>query len=270
MGGEYARRLPTELETKILQYIADEGDGHHPALVECALVCKAWTEHVRPHLYYTLNMNTLRGSRQFEILREYPYLRPFVRDFRWPRVVFPRSLYYFDASDEDVIKDVAPAVMKLRFRGVDYRILQPPLRDTIPTFANIKELDMTGSILEEWTTVVRVISSFPLLSILAMPRMAAFRTAAFQDGHSEISYPPPRRLAHIKLAFGCETETVSWIRKGSPIPDIQTVEAESQIDSNVLEKLLSSLGGSLRHLIIYIDPSRAFLQLSPRGQGFFD
>jgi len=44
------------------------------------------------------------------------------------------------------------------------------------------------------------------------------------------------------------------------------VEAESQIDSNVLAKLLRSLGGSLRHLIIHIDSSRAFLQLSPRIQ----
>jgi len=29
MGEEYARRLPTELEIKILQHIADEGEGHH-------------------------------------------------------------------------------------------------------------------------------------------------------------------------------------------------------------------------------------------------
>ena len=174
MGEEYSKRMPTELEIKILQHIADEGKGHHSALVECALVCKAWTEHVRRHLYYYINMNTLRGSRQFDILREYPYLRPFVRDFKWPRVVFQRSLYCFDTNDADFIKDVAPAVMKLRFRGVDYRALQPPLRDTIPTFANIKELDMTGSIFEDWMTVVRVISSFPLLSTLAMPRMAFF------------------------------------------------------------------------------------------------
>jgi len=270
MGEEYSKRLPTELEIKILQHIADEGEGHHPALVECALVCKAWAEHVRPYLYYSINMDILRGSRQFTILREYPYLRPFVRDFKWPRMEIERSLYRFDAGDADVIKYVAPAVMKLRFRGVDYRTLQPPLRDTIPTFANIKELDMTGSIFEEWTTVVRIISSFPLLSTLAMPRMAAFRTATFQDDHYEISYPPPRHLAHIKLASGCETETVSWIRNGSPIPDIQTVEAESQIGSNVLAKLLGSLGGSLRHLIIHIDSSRAFLQLSPRSQGLFD
>ena len=140
---------------------------------------------------------------------------------------------------------------------------------------------MTGSIFEDWTTVVRVISSFPLLSTLAMPRtepflddvsyppLAMLRTDPFLDDHSEVSYPPPRRLAHIKLASGCEAETVGWIRKGSPIPDIQTVEAGSQIDSNILAKLLRSLGGSLRHLIIHIDPSRAFLQLSPRSQGLF-
>ena len=264
MGEEYSKRLPTELEIKILQHIADEGEGHHRALVQCALVCKAWTEHVRPHLYYTLNMNISRGSRQFEALREYPYLRSFVRDFKWPRTEIERSLYCFDAIGADIIKEVAPTVMKLRFRRVDYRFLEPPLGNTIPTFANIKELDMMGSIFEDWTTVVRVISSFPLLSTLAMPR-----TATFKDDHSEISYPPLHRLAHIKLAFGCETETVSWIRKGSPIPDIQTVEAESQIGSNVLAKLLGSLGGSLRHLIIHIDSS-AFLQLSPRSQGLFD
>jgi len=264
MGEEYSKRLPTELEIKILQHIADEGEGHHPVLVGCALVCKAWTEHVRPHLYYSINMNTSRGSRQFEVLREYPYLRPFVRDFKWPRTEIKFTLYCFDASDADIIKDVAPTVMKLRFRRVDYRFLKPALRDTIPTFANIKELDMTGSIFEDWMTVVRVISSFPLLSTFAMPR-----TLGFLDDHSEVSYPPPRRLAHIKLAFGCETETVSWIHKRSPIPDIQTVEAESQINSNVLEKLLRSLGGNLRHLIIHIDSDRAFLQLSPRSQGLF-
>ena len=262
MGEEYARRLPTELEITILQHIADEGEGHHRALVQCALVCKAWTEHVRPHLYYTLNMNILKGSRQFKTLREYPYLRPFVRDFKWPRTGVEKTLYCFDVSDVDIIKDIAPAVMKLRFRRVDHSFLEPPLWDTIPTFANIKELDMTGSLLEDWTTIVRVISSFPLLSTLAMPCMTSF-----DDDHSEISYPPPRRLAHIKLAHGCETETVDWIRKGSPIPDIQTVEAVNLIDSDVLSELLRSLGGSLRHLIIYIDLFRAFLQLSPRSEG---
>jgi len=126
--------------------------------------------------------------------------------------------------------------MKLRFRHSDHSSLKPPLKDTIPTFANFKELDMTGSLVEDWTTFVHVISSSPLLSTLAMPSVTYF-----EDDHSEISYPPPRRLAHIKPAHGCETETVDWIRKGSPIPDIQTVEAESQIGLNVLAKLLGHL-----------------------------
>jgi len=165
-----------------------------------------------------------------------------------------KSLYSFDASDADIIKGVAPAVVKLRFRHVDHSFLKPPLKDTIPTFANIKELDMTGSIGEDWTTFVRVISGFPLLSTLAMPCITSF-----DDDLSDISYPPPRCLAHIKLAHRCETETVDWIREGSPIPDIQTVEAVNQIESNVLAKLLRSLGGSLRHLIIYFDLIRAFL-----------
>ena len=86
------------------------------------------------------------------------------------------------------------------------------------------------------------------------------RTVLFQDDgpdDPEISYPPPSRLVHTKLASGCEAETVSWIRKGSPIPNIQIVEAESAIDSSVLATLLRSLGGGLRHLIIYIDSNRA-------------
>jgi hypothetical protein len=81
------------------------------------------------------------------------------------------------------------------------------------------------------------------------------RLVTFQDDDPEISCPPPSRLVHIKLASGCEKETVGWIRKGSPIPNIHTVEAESGIDSNVLAKLLRSLGGDLRHLIIHIDSS---------------
>jgi len=108
MGEEYVRRLPTELEIKVLEHIADEGEGHHPAHVECALVCKAWTEHVRPHLYYTLNMNILKRSRQFKTLREYPHLRPFVRDFKWPSTGYGRALYCFGAIDADIIKGVAP------------------------------------------------------------------------------------------------------------------------------------------------------------------
>jgi hypothetical protein len=257
MGEEYARRIPPELEIEILQHIADEGDGDHSrwsALVQCALVCKAWTEHVRRHLYYAINMNKLGGSLQFESLRQYAHLRPYVRDFKWPRTELAGSLYCFDASDADIIKEFAPAVMKLRFRRVDYCSLEPPLKEAISTFANIKELDMTESIFEDWTTVIRVISSFPFLATLAMPR-----TAVFQDDDPKISYPPPNRLVNIKLASGCEAETVSWIRKGSPIPSIQTVEAEGKIDSNVLAKLLRSLGGSLQHLIIHINRRRAFL-----------
>jgi len=267
MEGEYAKRVPTELEIKILQHIADEDEGDHSrwsALVQCALVCKAWTEHVRRHLYYAIDMNVLGGSLRFESLRQYAYLRPFVRDFKWPRTELGGSLYCFLGKDAHIIKEVAPAVMKLRFRRVDYRFLNPSLKEAISTFANIKELDMTGSIFEDWTTVIRVISSFPFLATLAMPR-----TAAFQDDGPKVSYPPPSRLVHIKLASGCETETVRWIRSGSPIPSIQTVEAESQIDSNVLAKLLRSLGGSLQHLIMHINSRRAFLPLGSRRQTYF-
>ena len=255
MEGEHTKRIPTELEIEVLQHIADE-DEHDSsrwrALVNCALVCKAWTGHVRSHLYYAINMNTFRGFLQFGRLHEYNHLQPFLREFTWPR-----RIYRFDGSDTCTIKGIAPTVTKLRFRGVDYQSLDPPLKDAMSTFTNIKELDMTGSIFENWTTVVRVVSSFPLLAILVMPC-----TSNFQDDNldgPEISYPLPSRLVHIKLASGCETETVSWIRKGSPIPDIQTVEAESVIDSNVLAKLLRSLGGGLRHLIIHIDSTRAFL-----------
>ena len=259
MGEEYARRMPTELEIKILQHIADEDeadDSRWSALVQCALVCKAWTEHVRRHLYYAINMNKLRGSLQFNSLRQYAHLRPFVRDFKWPRTEMGGSLYYFTTSDADIIKEIAPAVMKLRFRRVDHRFLLPQLKEAISAFTNIKELDTTWSLFEDWTTVIRVISSFPFLTTLALPR-----TAAFDEEDLEHLYPPPSRLTYIKLAFGCEAETIRWIRTGSPSPSIQTVEAESQLDPNVLSKLLRSLGGGLQHLIIHIDSYRAFLPL---------
>ena len=256
MGEEYGKRIPTELELEILQYIADEDEGDRSrwhALINCALVCKAWTGHVRTHLYYAINMNFSRGSRQFEHLRDYTHFRPFLREFTWPQT---HSFYCFDASEADIIKDIADTVTKLRFRKVDYESLAEPLKEAISTFTNIKELDMTGSIFEDWTTVVRVISSFPFLATLAMPNIDTFPGDG-PDG-PEISYPPPSRLVHIKLASGCGAETVGWICKGSPIPNIQTVEAESRVDSNVLAELLRSLGGGLRHLIIHIDSHRAF------------
>ena len=195
-------------------------------------------------------MNTLRGSRQFKHLREYTHLRPFLREFTWPR---EKSLYCFNTRDANIIKNLATTVTKLIFRGADYQSLTPPLREAISTFVNIKELDMTGSTFKDWNTAVRVISSFTFLAILAMPRIVPF-----QDDGPEISYPPPSRLVHMKLASGCEKETVSWIRKGSQIPNIQTVEAESGISSNVLVELLRSLGGGLRRLVIHIDSCRAF------------
>ena len=260
MGEEHGKRIPTELEIEVLQHIADEDEADRArwlALINCALVCKAWTQHARGHLYHAINMNLSRGSRQFERLREYTHLRPFLREFTWPRTEDEESLHWFEASDANIIKNVAPTVTKLRFRRVDYWSLEPPLREAISTFTNIKELDMTGSFFGDWTTVVRVISVFPFLATLAMPSTDIFRD---HDPKSpEISYPPPpRRLVHIKLAFGCEAETVDWIRKGSPIPNIQTVEVESKIDSIVLGELLRSLGGCLRHLVIHIGPLRTF------------
>jgi len=39
------------------------------------------------------------------------------------------------------------------------------------------------------------------------------------------------------------------------MPDIQTLEARGQIDSNVLAQLLGSLAGSLHHLVIHINPA---------------
>ena len=254
MGDEHWRHIPTELEREILQHIANEDEGDHSrwlALINCALVCKAWTGHVRSHLYYAIDMNTLQGSSQFERLREYTHLRPFLREFTWP---WGKSVYCFNAGDAEIILNFAPTVTKLIFRRADYQSLTPPLREAISTFSNIKELDMTGSIFKDWTTVVRVISSFTFLAILAMPRIATFQ----EDG-PELSYPPPSRLVRIKLASGCEAETVSWIRKGPQIPNIQTVEVESGIDSNVLAELLRSLAGDLRHLIVHIDSNRASL-----------
>jgi hypothetical protein len=152
--------------------------------------------------------------------------------------------------------------MKLRFRRVDYCSLGS-LKEALSTFTNIKELDMTESIFEDWAIVICVISSFPFLTTLAMPH-----TAFIRDDGPKNSYPPPSRLVNIKLASGCEAETVSWILKGSPIPSIQTVEAGSKIDPNVLAKLLRSLGGSLRHLIICIDQCRAFLLWAGRHNTF--
>ena len=256
MGEEHGKRVPTELEIEILQHIADEDEHDRSrslALINCALVCKAWTGHVRTHLYYAVNMNFMRGSLQFERLREYTHLRPFIREFTWPQ---KRSFYCFNAGDADIIKDIAPTVTKLRFRRVNHWSVEPPLKEAISAFTNIKELDLTGSDFIDWTTVVRMISGFPFLTTLAMPDTENFQG----DGpdSSEISYPPPSHLVHIKLTSGCEAETVGWIRKGSPIPNIQTVEAESGVDSNVLAKLLRSLGGGLRHLIIHIDSLRAF------------
>ena len=260
MGEEHRKRVPTELESEILRHIADEDERDHSrwlALISCALVCKAWTRHVRSHLYYAINMNAIRGSVQLKYLHVYTHLRPFLREFTWAQTELIQSTYCFNASNADFIKEVAPTVTKLRFRRVNYSSLKVPLREAISTFANIKELDMTGSIFEDWTTVVHVISSFPFLSRLAMPSIATFHDDGPDD--PEISYPPPSRLVYIKLAPGCEAETVRWIHRGSPIPNIQTVEAGSQIDSKVLAELLRSLGGGLRHLVIHIDPSRASL-----------
>src|SRR5882757_5273205 len=128
MGEEHRKRVPTELEIEVLQHIADEDEGDRSrwlALINCALVCKAWTGHVRAHLYYAVNMNFLRGSRQFEHLREYTHLRPFIREFTWPRTP---SFYCFNASDADIIKDIAPTVTKLRFRRVNYWSVEQPLK----------------------------------------------------------------------------------------------------------------------------------------------
>ena len=264
MGEERTKRIPTELEIEVLQHIASEDESDRSrwrALVNCALVCKAWTGHVRSHLYYAINMNTTRGLYQFQCLHKHKYLRPFLREFTWP---WKMLSYRFNANDADIIKDIAPTVTKLRLLKVDHPSLDPSLREVISTFTNVIELDMTGSTFKNWTTVVHVVSSFPFLAKLAMPY-----TSTAQDDNPDdpkISYPPPGRLVHIKLAFGCETEIVSWICQGSPIPDIQTVEAESKIDSSALSKLLRSLGGSLQHLIIHIDSRRAFLISGSRLQ----
>jgi hypothetical protein len=271
MGEKHAKRIPAELEIEVLQHIANEDRGDHSrllALVNCALVCKAWTGYARSHLYYAIDMNLLRGKRQFECLREYTHLRPFLREFTWPQRNVVGALYRYDARSAGVFKDAARTLTKFIFRAIDHHHLDPRLKEAISTLTNINELDMTGSTFENWTTVVQFVSSFPYLATLTMPSTTTFQDDDSPDGH-EVSYPPPSRLVHIKLTSGCETETVSWICRGSPIPNIQTVEAQGNIDSNVLAKLLRSLGGRLRHLIIPIGSSRAFLILGSRLQDSF-
>jgi hypothetical protein len=279
MGEEHAKRIPTELEIEVLQHIADEGEDDHSrwlALINCALVCKAWTGYARGHLYYAINMNSSRGIRQFERLREYTHLRPFLREFTWPQ---KSSSYSFNSRDADIIKDVAPTVRKLKICRVNHQYLEPRLERAIYAFTNINELDMTGSIFENWTTVFRVVSSFPFLATLAMHRTSTFLQDDNDDDRPdrpdgtdgpEISDPPPpSRLVHIKLAPGFARETVSWICTSSPIPNLQTVEVDSRIDPNVLARLLRPLGRRLRHLIIHIDSLRAFLVLRSRCQILF-
>jgi hypothetical protein len=265
MGEEHARRIPTELEIEVLQHIADGEEGDHSrslALVICALVCKAWLGYARSYLYYSIDMNHSRGKRQFERLHEYTHLRAFLREFTWPQIDSEVQLNCHYADYAGIIKDIAPTVKKLRLRILDHNCLEPSLKEAIFTFTNINELDMTLSMFEDWTTVVRIVSSFPFLATLAMP----YGIWTFEhDDDPEIPHPPPPScLVHIKLASGCETQMVSWICTGSPIPNIQTVEAESKVDSYVLAKLLRSLGGRLRHLIIHIDLRCAFLILGSR------
>jgi hypothetical protein len=257
MGEEHAKRNPTELEIKVLQHIADEDEGNHScwhALVNCVLVCKAWARHVRSQLYYAGNMNNLKGIVQFEYLCQCTHLWPFLREFTWPQ----KSSLYLSTSNPDIIKNVAPTVTKLRFRRVDHQYLEPWLKEYLSTFTNINELDMTGSTFESWTTVVRIVSGFPLLATLAMPCTSTFQDDDGPNGPKVLYPSPPSRLVHIKLASGCEAEMVSWICRGSPIPNIQTVEAESKIDSKVLARLLRLLDGSLWHLIIHIDSHMCF------------
>src|SRR5260370_26245110 len=148
MAEEYSKHLPTELESKILQYVAD-GDESDRSLFNCALVCKAWAEHAQRLLYYAINMHNSRGREKLHRLGQYPYLRPFVRHVKWPRPRKDGEVHRFDA---DVIKDVAPWVMKLSFREVYYHALERSLREDISAFTNVQELDMTGSELENWTT----------------------------------------------------------------------------------------------------------------------
>jgi len=248
LKSRFSNTSPTKMRMTILVGLL--------SIVNCALVCKAWTGHARSHLYYAANINGFRGLSQLERLCKYTHLRPFLQEFTWPR----ESMLSLNASDADIIKDISPTVTQLRFRGVDHRCLEPRLQEAMSTFTKINKLDMTGSIFQNWTAVVRVVSSFPLLATLAMPITS---TCQDDDGFNgpRISYPPPPgHLVHITLASGCEAETVSWIRKGPSIPNIQTVEVESKIDSKVLAKLLRSLGGRLRHLIIHIDSNRACSQ----------
>jgi len=272
MGEGHAKRIPTELEIKVLQYIAGEDEEDHSRwldLVNCALVCKAWTEYARSHMYYAIDMNILRGNIQFERLREYTHLRPFLREFTWPQMNVVGPLYHYDATSADVIKDIAPTVTKLIFRKIDHRQLDPRFQEAISTFTNLNELDMMGSIFENWTAVVRVISSSPFIATLALPSIPTPHHDNGPDG-PEISYPPhPSHLVHIILAPGCSTEAVDWICRESPIPNIQAVEAQSEVDSKALAKLLRSIGGSLQHLMIHMSPNRAFLALGSCRQNLF-
>jgi hypothetical protein len=268
MGEEPTKNIPAELEIKVLQHIANEDEGDHSrwlALVNCALVRKAWTGYARGHLYYAIDMNFWRGNLQFESLCEYAHLRPFLREFTWPQGTVSR----YDPRSADVIKDAAPTLTKFIFRKIHHQYLDPRWKEAISTFTNLTELDLMGSIFENWTAVVSVLSSSPFLTTLAMPSISTTHDGDSPDGPDgpEISYPPPpSRLEHIILAPGCETETINWICRASPIPNIQGVEAQSEVDSNMLAKLLRSLGGNLRHLMIHISPNRAFLVLGSRRQ----
>ena len=105
------------------------------------------------------------------------------------------------------------------------------------------------------------ISGFPFLATLATPDVVNLDSDSpgiLCPPPGRIMHTPPSRLVHIKLASGCKAEAVGWICKGSPIPDIQTVETEYGMDSMVLEKLFRTLGGGLRHLIIHIGSYCAF------------
>ncbi|EED77586.1 predicted protein [Postia placenta Mad-698-R] len=229
-----------------------------PTLVACALTCRAWTPKSRRNLFYSLDFHSTKQlTRLSRLLKTRPNLVNLVKQLS----VAPDAAHLNLASAFPFpLARKLTRVEHLRVLGIsrNFPCLDPSFTAALHEFKSITRLEITRTIFPSLVVFGRLLFALPNLSVLIC---ASVRWTKAEYKASMI--PPmaaPLKLICMSMSFAYwSTDLVDWLLAVVSHESLSIINLRRiwMKDMKIIEKILSTVGPSLRHLVIGCDILKA-------------
>lgn len=272
-----------ELPPELLDIIIDYGYSDRRMLATCALVCKAWLQSSRYHLFRTTvirgnpgndlkhfidlldsELNTFGDHIQHLTLCEYDRLP---QDPIEPQD--GRPVIWTAIAHHTLCLVCMPSVTSLTISTdrllVHRRFIKTPLHSLFP---NVRDLAVKGVRFESSAQLMETISSF-----LCLERITSLMFACRLSADAEFAHcPVPAQLSMVSIDFGFVYSPVSfnsqhqilrWATSGSPMTGVHCLALQRMgvQDVGLVGEVLQGMGDRLEELELSFMRSR-FVPLS--------